>query len=414
MLQVLTIDGAVGRRAGARSAAWMPRNGPRQLTRQLPSKPVGRLVGERRTVQHTGVVDQRGQRAEAVDHRARPPSSHCSRRSRPAGSRPRVVAESVDRGCRNSSTSTSHAATRKPSASSRVDDRRALPAGRAGDQRDAVGRRRSVSIPSLRCGVVPDLRLSASARCAAAPRRSACDSDASVIIRKPSLRHGVSDRAVAGVDAGDQPGRVAAARGCAPSRRARRMGPRVGQAVAHRDRQIGGADVDARQARRRRRSRRRAARPLAVSIIANTLTRGFQRGDVDAQAGAQRPEAAHPGRRVPGRGDRRGGLLGRLDHRDDDGVGSGVEHPADRRRRRRTAAAPRWRSGRARAGAASARRRRRRDSRADSRIRRSRSRPGRTPRARGWSGRPPSRPRSAARRRARPAVCSSVMRRSRS
>ena len=39
---------------------------------------LGRLVGQRRPVQHAGVVDQRAQRPESVDDLLRPPSSHCS------------------------------------------------------------------------------------------------------------------------------------------------------------------------------------------------------------------------------------------------------------------------------------------------------------------------------------------------
>ncbi len=55
-------------------------------------------------------------------------------------------------------------------------------------------------------------------------------------------------------------------------------------------------------------------------------------GGVVAEAGPQRAEASHPGRRVSGRGYRRGGLVGRFDHRDDDRVGASVEHSSDRRR----------------------------------------------------------------------------------
>ena len=50
------------------------------------------------------------------------------------------------------------------------------------------------------------------------------------------------------------------------------------------------------------------------------------------QAGPQRTEAAHARGRVAGGGDSRGGLFGRLDHRDDDGVGAGVKHSTDGRR----------------------------------------------------------------------------------
>ena len=54
------------------------------------------------------------------------------------------------------------------------------------------------------------------------------------------------------------------------------------------------------------------------------------RGGVEAEACAQWPEAAHPGRRVAGRSHRGGRLFGRFDHGDDDRVGARVEHAADR------------------------------------------------------------------------------------
>ncbi len=195
---------------------------------------------------------------------------------------------------------------------------------------------------------------------------------------KTHVGHDLSDLPCSGVDARDQPRR----RGCGLNTCHRvadgGLGPCFGKGVSHRDRQIGRPDVHARQPVDRADvvERQKPLRGLNHYEHAGPC---FQRGWVGAEAGTQRPEAAHPCRGVPGGGDRGGRLFGRFDHRDDNGVGARVEHPADWSGVGSRAAAPRWRWERAQADAAAARRRRRRDSRAGRRTRRSRSRPWRTP-----------------------------------
>ena len=166
----------------------MPRNGPRQFTRQLRSNPAGVSCAQRGAVQHTGIVDQRGQRTEPVDDCADGRHPPLGRRDVERYRDHPGVAECVDGGVEfvDEHVAGGHAET--VCAQPRHDGR-ALSAGRAGDQRDTIRHR------------------VASLRCSAAPRRSACDSEASVIISKTQLRRDVSPLAVAGVDARCQAGR---------------------------------------------------------------------------------------------------------------------------------------------------------------------------------------------------------------
>src|SRR6476659_1357387 len=124
----------------------------------------GGLVGERGPVQHTGVVDQCGQRPEFVHDLAN--------RRIPlllGGDVEMYGDDVVEAADGRLELVGAHIACGYPEAV-RVqppDDRRALSAGRAGHQRHPV-------------------RHCASFKCSAAPRRSACDSDARVIMRKPN------------------------------------------------------------------------------------------------------------------------------------------------------------------------------------------------------------------------------------
>ena len=254
-------------------------------------------------MQHTGVVHQR-----ASAHRiARPPSAtaaaHCSsevtsssngdrRRRRPRLDGRQLVDQQVAGGDPEAVVVQSR------------HDRRALSARGTGHQRDPIA-----SLYPLRPS-----RPRRSSRCSAAPRRSACDSDASVIIRKPNCGHGLSELSpspawmpvtrpaavAAALDAGHRVAhlRVLVQASASP--------------YAHRDRQIGGADVDTGQPWHGADlvERRQALRGLDHREHAHPAPRS---------AAGSRPRLARsgpklrtPAGRVAGRGDRGGGLFGAI------------------------------------------------------------------------------------------------------
>ena len=260
-----------------------------------------RLVSQRRAMQHTGVVDQRGERAEPVDHRgdralplARPRSRRVSTaiaRSSPSASTVLrdLVGEQIARRDRN------------PSCEQPCGDRRALSAGGAGDERDAIVAIRSTSVS--RCGTGAARSPAASARCAAAPRRRACDSEARVIIRNPFCAMVFPIVPVLAWTPATSPASAAACwiRWIASSTSCRVQ--RLGGSVPHRDRQVGGAHVDAGEPVDARRSRRRR-RALVPSRSSRTPTPGpaARRGRCPGSPEAARscaPRRARTGSRPP-------------------------------------------------------------------------------------------------------------------
>ena len=194
----------------------MPRNGPRQLTRQLLSKPAAvSSASEARCSTPallTSVVS-----APNRSSTSRPRTPTAPPRSRRAGSRYARVAERRHR-CLEFVDQQIAGGDLEPVRAQPLDDGRALPAGSAGHQCDPVGLS-GTPVHVLPCAL---------RRCSAAPRRSACDSEARVIIRDPS-------RAMAfpGVPAPawmpvTRPAADAVGLDARPSRRGPRVGPGVG------------------------------------------------------------------------------------------------------------------------------------------------------------------------------------------
>ena len=143
----------------------MPRNAPRQLTRQAPFESVDGLFGNGRAVQQARVVDQRGHRSEPLDglrHRLLPLPFQCHIQRNPDY---RVIARVVDRGAQLGGIDVA-GRHEKPVGAQSLGDGPALPAGGPGDQRDTSSHRSPL----------------ASLRLTAAPRRSACASDSKVSI----------------------------------------------------------------------------------------------------------------------------------------------------------------------------------------------------------------------------------------
>lgn len=99
--------------------------------------------------------------------------------------------------------------------------------------------------------------------------------------------------------------------------------------MPQRDRQVGRADVDACQVGNAD-DFVECRKSLCGLDHREHACPGFMRGGIEAEAGSQRPEAAHSGRCVAGRRHKGGGLFRRFDHRDDDGVGTGIEYATDR------------------------------------------------------------------------------------
>ena len=220
VLQVLTIEAPSACRKVS-SDGRIPRNGPRQLTRQLASKPVGVSSASDARCSTPALFTSVGQGAEPVDgqvDRDRPLLLRCdverNSDTPPSADALQVVDQPITCG------------DPKPVLVQSLDDRRTLPARGAGHQGDTLG---------PHC---------ASLRCSAAPRRSACGLRRERDHPEAHLSHGLSALTGAGVDAGDQAG---GRRGGTDTRHRiahGRVGPCFGEAVSHRDRQVGRADVD--------------------------------------------------------------------------------------------------------------------------------------------------------------------------